>query len=285
MSDICTLEEMLEKFAVTKDDAGSYTARALSGGRGVVDASQVLAQSVVAATSECPGKRVASISMVFAKTMSESGVVELVLNPVNIGRSFATMSVDAMQNGKCCARGILLLDTNEADFISHQIAMPTVPNPENCKTVEMPVTGRDIRLTEDIDLLFGKEQGPAELGVWVRYEKSSDNYAVNQALVAHLSNHFSMSAALRPHEGLCLAGAHRDWSGGVLSLAVTFHAEANVDDWLLYAHKSTYAGRGMSFCKADVFTRSGRLIASFTQESMLRDMPNRELDKKGSKVL
>ena len=285
MTSVCTLEEMLRKFAVSRNENGSYTAPALSGGRGVVDASQIVAQSIVAATSECPEKRVASISMVFAKTMSEESDVQLVLSPINVGRSFASLSVDAMQNGKCCARGILLLDSNEEDFISSQIEMPATPDPESCMSLEMNVAGRDVRLTENVDLMSASQQGPAKLDVWVRYQQGSEDYAVNQGLVAHLSNHFSIAAALRPHEGLGLAGAHRDFSGGVLSLAVTFHAELNVSDWLLYSHNCTFAGRGMSFCKADVFTRTGRLIASFTQENMIRGMPQRAAAKSGSQVL
>ena len=285
MAPECTLQEMLSKFEVKKDDNGRYLAEALSGGRGVVDASQILAQSIVAATHECPGMRVASVSMIFAKTMKEEGHVELQLDSINIGRSFASFSVDAIQNGRCCARGIMMLDTNEPDFVSHQINMPVVPSPEDSKAIEMPLEGRELRLTEDLDLMFGKQAGPATLDIWARYASGSDNYAVNQALVAHLSNHFSISTALRPHDQLCLAGAHRDFSAGVLSLAVTFHAPADLNDWLLYSHKCTYAGRGVSFTRADVFTRAGQLIASFTQESMLRGMPQRDSARAGSAVL
>jgi acyl-CoA thioesterase len=41
---------------------------------------------------------------------------------------------------------------------------------------------------------------------------------------------------------------------------------------MLYAHESTHAGRGLSYSRAQIFTQSGRLVASFSQESMIRGL-------------
>ena len=65
--------------------------------------------------------------------------------------------------------------------------------------------------------------------------------------------------------------AHRNIATGVVSHTLTFHEPVPVGTWLLMAHESPYAGRGASYGSAQVFTQDGRLVASFVQESMIRD--------------
>ena len=61
--------------------------------------------------------------------------------------------------------------------------------------------------------------------------------------------------------------------GGVLSLTVRFHADRELDDWLLYSHDALHAGRGLTDGKGRIFHGDGTLLASFEQESMIRAMP------------
>ncbi|MFP6802685.1 MAG: hypothetical protein VCA12_06050 [Pseudomonadales bacterium] len=58
-----------------------------------------------------------------------------------------------------------------------------------------------------------------------------------------------------------------------LDHSVWFHHNADVRDWMLFDQCSTAAadGRGMNEGKA--YTRSGKLVYSTSQESMLRRMP------------
>jgi len=77
---------------------------------------------------------------------------------------------------------------------------------------------------------------------------------------------------MRPHRGIGEALAHRELSTGVLAITISFHDPVRVDEWMLYAHESTHAGRGLSYSRAQVFTQDGRLVASFSQESMLRGL-------------
>jgi acyl-CoA thioesterase II len=42
------------------------------------------------------------------------------------------------------------------------------------------------------------------------------------------------------------------------------------DGWLAYLHDSTFAGSGMSYVRGQVFTEGGVLIASFSQQGMIR---------------
>ena len=64
--------------------------------------------------------------------------------------------------------------------------------------------------------------------------------------------------------------AHDDLSTGVMAISITFHEPVAWDGWLLYHHESTHVGGGMSFVRGQVFTEDGRLLASFSQDGMIR---------------
>ena len=69
----------------------------------VVDAGQLLAQAIVAASKTVPSQRVTSASMVFSRAASFEKAVELSAEVVRSGRRFSTVQVQARQNG--AARG------------------------------------------------------------------------------------------------------------------------------------------------------------------------------------
>lgn len=64
--------------------------------------------------------------------------------------------------------------------------------------------------------------------------------------------------------------AHDTVSTGVMGISVTFHEPVAWDGWALYHHESTQVGPGMSYVRGQVFTEQGGLIASFTQDGMIR---------------
>jgi acyl-CoA thioesterase II len=115
---------------------------------------------------------------------------------------------------------------------------------------------------------------PAELFVWVRLPSGSDgpdDAALAQALLAYGTDGFLIGTAMLPHAGVGQNMAHRNIGTGVVSHTLTFHEPVPLGQWLLLAHESPYAGRGASYGRAHVFTRDGRLVASFVQENMIRD--------------
>ena len=64
--------------------------------------------------------------------------------------------------------------------------------------------------------------------------------------------------------------AHHTVSTAVTTIEVSFHEPVTWDGWLLYTHDSTFVGAGMSYVRGQVFTEAGALIASFSQQGMLR---------------
>jgi acyl-CoA thioesterase-2 len=49
-----------------------------------------------------------------------------------------------------------------------------------------------------------------------------------------------------------------------------FHRSVRVDDWLLYAMDSPSASGARGFTRGSVFARDGRLVASVSQEGLIR---------------
>jgi acyl-CoA thioesterase len=55
-----------------------------------------------------------------------------------------------------------------------------------------------------------------------------------------------------------------------MSIAIAFHDEVDVTEWLLYANPAIYAGGGLVQGEGHVFTRDGRLVASYSVQAMIR---------------
>jgi acyl-CoA thioesterase-2 len=53
--------------------------------------------------------------------------------------------------------------------------------------------------------------------------------------------------------------------------SIWFHRDFRMDEWLLYDKDSPSAGGGRGFNRGNFFTRDGRLVASTTQEALIRE--------------
>jgi acyl-CoA thioesterase len=209
--------------------------------------------------------------MIFSRAASVHAPLQLEADVTHAGRSFASVTVTARQGGQACARGLLLLDRDTPDLVRHAAALPAVAGPTAAPPYDMGVAGRELRIiggvyTGDPDCA----RRPPELYAWLRYREAPAEPYLNQALVAHFTGHLSIATAMRPHPGIGEALAHRTLSTGVLALTISFHEPVRADEWMLYAHESPHAGRGLCYARAQIFAWDGRLLASFSQEGMLR---------------
>jgi acyl-CoA thioesterase len=80
----------------------------------------------------------------------------------------------------------------------------------------------------------------------------------------------SIATALRPHEGVGQAEAHRTLSTGINAIHLSLHSAVRADEWMLYHHHSTFAGDGMTHAECRVYNEHGSLLASFTVDAMVR---------------
>jgi acyl-CoA thioesterase II len=107
----------------------------------------------------------------------------------------------------------------------------------------------------------------------VRFAGAPADDAILRALLAYPTDGWLIATALRPHLGFGQAMAHREISTGVVSHSISFEDAFAPDEWLLIDHESVHAGNGRVFGRADVFTEAGRLVASFSQDALVRAWP------------
>jgi acyl-CoA thioesterase len=239
--------------------------------RPVVEGSEILGKAVVAAMRASGGRRVVNANMFFLRAADAHQPVPIELRDLTNGRTFTAYEATAAQNGRLCASGQLLLDATASDVMRHTANAPEVPGPYDAEAFDMGVTGRELRVvdgayTGDPDAPVG----PPVIDAWVRFGEVPNDDAIHAGLLVQFSGHMSIAAALRPHAGVGQDQAHRTLSTAVNAINVSLHANARVDRWLLYRHLSTFAGDGMTHSECRVHDEDGALIASFTNDCMVR---------------
>jgi len=245
--------------------------RGYNGRRPVVEGSQILGQTVVAAGRHRPGTRVVSAHMVFFRAADARRPLDVRIEELHGGRTFTTVAARVHQDGRSCAAGTLLLDVTADDVVRHAAPAPAVPGPYDSEPYDMAVTGRDLRVvdgayTGDPDA----PAGPPVLDTWVRFRRMADDAPLHAGLLAQFTGHMPIAAALRPHPGVGQDEAHRTMSTAINAIALSFHADVRADRWMLYHHESTFAGDGMTHAECRVHDEGGRLLASFTVDAMVR---------------
>jgi uncharacterized protein (DUF427 family)/acyl-CoA thioesterase len=235
----------------------------------VVEGGQLLGEAIVAASKTIPGQRVTSASMIFSRAARFDQAHEIEVDVLRRGRGFSTLQTRTLQAGKLCSAGILLLDAGAPDTLRGAAPPPDVPPPEACPQLDLGVTGRELRTVDDA-YRRQAELGPAEILTWARFRDAPPHDYLHAGLLAQSTTHWTIAAAMRPHEGVSEAQAHVTLSTGILATTIAFHDEFDVSEWLLYANPAIYAGRGLAQGEGRVFTRDGRLVASYTVQAMIR---------------
>ena len=241
--------------------------------RPVVEGSQILGQTIVAASRIAPGRRAVSASMIFSRAADARTPYTVGLDQVSGGRTFSAFRAEAVQAERTCAFGTVLLDVTAPGVIRHAEPPPDVPGPYDATPYDMGVTGRDLRIVDDA--YTGDPDapvGPPELSAWVRFRRVPEDPALHAGLLAQFTGHLPIAAALRPHAGVGQDQAHRTLSTAINAISLSIHADVRADRWMLYHHRSTSAADGMTHAECRVHDEDGALLASFTVDAMVRAM-------------
>ena len=271
-----TVQDLLDLFDAQPTGPDTYTVETgLAGAdeRQVVEGTQILAASIVAAAKRFPEKSIRSAYSVFARAvLVGAGPVELGIDVISEGRSTATAVVTATQNGKRVITTTILADVPTADVIRHQLPRPEAAEPAQAHGSSMPMVGRQVRLVDVHDVNSPDEVGPPELFAWLHYDPIPTRDDLAKALIAYFTGHLGISTTMRAHEGIGTSQAHLTVSTAPMTVSVSFHEPVRWDGWLLYGHESTQVGAGMSYVRGAVHTEAGDLIASFTQDALIRPL-------------
>src|SRR6476619_6505564 len=125
-----TIDALLESLTLEPVAPGSFRAPNVQSGHEVVFGGQLLAQSVIAGQAGHDGKSVKTVHTVFARGASPDLPVEIAVESMHAGRSFASSTVTISQGDRLCTRSLVLLSADEPDLIRHADARPTLPDPD-----------------------------------------------------------------------------------------------------------------------------------------------------------
>lgn len=279
---IAQLEQLL---TVEELDRDLYRGARQPEGRGRVFGGQVIAQALMAAVRSTDAERVPhSLHAYFMRPGDEDIPIIYRVNRDHDGGSFSTRRVVAFQKGEPILNLAASFQKLESG-LEHQVAMPDVPPPEELpdEAVErlrvadqVPERLRDffvrprpfqIRHASPWTPLEA-EQKPAQQAVWIKTAAPVTGGAeMHRAMLAWASDMHLLGTSMRPHG---LSWLQPGVQTASLDHALWFHDDVRVDDWLLYATDSPWSGRGRGFNRGMIFRRDGRLVASVTQEGLMR---------------
>ena len=251
---------------------------------------QVLGQALSAAQHTVEGRVAHSLHGYFLRRGDINAPIIYHVDRSRDGRSFSNRRVVAIQHG----RPILNLAASfqvPQDGLSHQAEMPDVPEPEGLKDLthlaadvldKIPVKLRrfltdqrpfEFRPVEQSDLDDPKKRPPYK-HIWIRAVGAiPDGVALHQNLMAYVSDFELLTTATLPH---ALPFTRGKVILASLDHALWFHREFRIDEWLLYAMDSPNASGARGYARGQFFNQTGELVASTTQEGMIRVVdPNR----------
>jgi acyl-CoA thioesterase II len=262
--------------ALTLEPTGERTFRAGNiefAGGATVFGGQLMAQAIVAGATIDPEKQVRSLHTVFARGASVEAPLDIELDVIAQGRSFASASVAIRQGGRDCVRSIVLLSSPEPDRIRHQPEPPAVEPPADAVVGSHGPSFWELRMEPGVDLADPAVVGPAELLAWARFPDAPTDGTIGRALLAFASDGFLIGTAMRPHEGVGQSMAHVTLSTTVIDHTLSFHEDVDAGQWMALQMASPYAGHGCSYGRGEVFGSGGLHVASFVQDNMIRDFP------------
>ncbi len=256
-------------------------------GTGRVFGGQAIAQALGAARRTVDDAREAhSLHAYFLRPGSDDLPIEYRVKRDLDGRSFSNRRVVASQDGK----PILNLTASfqiPVDGPGHQAPqMPDVPGPDDLvpdaelhrkvadklpdgplKRLAQRPSPIDFRSVEPRNWFDPQPRDPVS-HVWFRTVSTlPPEPSVHRAMLAYISDYQLLGTALQPH-GISML--NDTVKGASLDHALWFHESFRTDDWLLYVTESPWSGHARGFGRGQIFTRDGRLVASVTQEGMLR---------------
>ena len=246
-------------------------------GRDVVFSGQLIAQMIMAADRSVEGsKDVKSVHALFARAGSYTMPIELEVDVMQSGRTWASDTVTATQNGKLLSRSLVLLSIDDPDLMRHELSAPEVDGPDRAAPApSLAYPDAEIRKVDAPDATVG---GVPAMWQWVRVPGTSGPPAVHQAVLSWCTPGPIIELAMRPHtEKVRIGDAHRSVSTGVIGHTINFHERFDVGQWTLVSFEASYAGRGRVHGRGLCFSEDGRLLASFSQDSMVRAVEG-ELD-------
>lgn len=245
---------------------------------------QVIGQALVASNRTVEDRPAHSLHGYFLRPGDPAVPIIYEVDRIRDGRSFTTRRVKAVQHGEPIFSMSASYHRLE-EGLSHAMDAPDVPRPEDLPDEAALKELMIANAPENVRRYFERER-PIELRpvdlrhylsseplkpqqyVWLRAtDRLPDDPLVHQAVLAYLSDMTLFDTALFPHGTSVF---NRTMQVASLDHAMWFHRPFRADDWLLYAQDSPSSSGSRGFTRGLIFNYAGDLVASATQEGLMR---------------
>ncbi len=245
---------------------------------------QVLSQAVRAAYQTVEDRHVHSLHAYFLRGGIAEKPVLFEVERVRDGKSFTTRRVVAIQNGDAIFNMDLSFQIEESGF-QHSDPMPNVPPPEELED--------DVEVAISLDKVYGNMSPMAKIErpfqtrsvfrlgseewekerfsnpVWIKFRSEVENkdQEFSRCLISYASDMGLVSTSTLPHQPDVAMDALQLAS---LDHSLWIHRDVPINDWILFHKKTSSAEGARGMNHAEFFSQEGELIASVSQEGLLR---------------
>ncbi len=279
------LDDLVSLLSLEKIEVGLYRGQSQDLGFGHVFGGQVMGQALSAAAQTVDQSRlVHSFHSYFLRAGDEKLPIIYDVENVRDGGSFSARRVKAIQKGRPIFYMTCSFQSAETGF-EHQSKIPDVLGPEGLMNQqELAVTLRDkvpshvlekfmadspleMRLVNPSNPIAPTKSEPKNY-VWIKANGKLDNdFSMHEYLLAYASDFNFLVTATQPHSVSFLTPGMRM---ATIDHAMWFHRPLDLNQWMLYSIDSPNAGGGRGFVRGEFFTQEGQLVASTTQEGLIR---------------
>ena len=288
MTSMESIHGIIEILSLEEIERNHYRATSPSEGWQRVYGGQVISQALMAASHTVDADRVAhSLHGYFLRGGDTTIPILYKVERTRDGKSFTTRQVTAIQRGQPIFTLVASFQVHE-DGASHQFEMPAVKAPQHYVDEEeiradhardLPAEIRDSFLTTppvqlrpiDPVNMLDPEAAPPRQRCWMKSREAlPDDLRLHQCVLAYLSDWSLLDTAARPH---ALSYLQDNLQMASLDHAMWFHRPFRADQWLLYDQDSPSASGSRGFNRGLIYDQSGILVASTTQEGLMRLHP------------
>lgn len=248
---------------------------------------QVLAQALNAAYRTIHNNRILnSMHCYFLEPGNLALPIDYEVAIMRDGGSFSTRRVTATQNGLTIFILACSFHKKEKGYEHHFKMNKNVKQPEELLSwsdmAEKFGNMLPKRMKAFLDIPRPVEFKPAEVAnpmadkdkppytdVWFKLkgDASGLDLATKQQILTYISDYNILSVMFFPHASKANWGNTRTAS---LDHSMWYFRDFDFDDWLLYSLDSPNTSNATGFCRGNIFTRNGELVASVAQEGLMR---------------
>jgi acyl-CoA thioesterase-2 len=282
-------QELINLLHLDEVEPHIFSGQSVTVGSAIVFGGQVLAQAVNAAYRTIPTNRfLHSLHGYFLEAGDLTTDIQYHVEIIRNGGSFSTRRITAKQQDKTIFIMAASFHQKEDGFEHQAVMNPQIKQPEELLSwnemleqfgeflpistksflsIERPIEFKPVHVQNPLD----RENLPPIEEVWFRLKGPIPEMTIQEKhqILTYISDYNVLNPIFKPN-----AKNHHFGNTMTASLdhSMWFFRDFDFDDWMLYAAESpnAFGARGLS--RGNIFTRDGKLVASFAQEGLMRPL-------------